>query len=573
MSLYDELQELATPQSFERGETYYEQGLVSSLVKKGDEYEAEVRGSKRYKQYIKLEDGCWLEGTCSCPYAYDGICKHLVAVGIAIDSQDFSEVHVAYEEEGEKMDSELFFSDVFEGSSPEKKIQFLKQALQKNAWLRGQYASFVAPKDAPVAKVKLDSIRENMSKALQRENFSQAAIWREMENFRDYYDDVNDILQRKLQGVFSRFNGQIQASLQQGHPEDALRILLGMYEGFILSVKEGDVADLLEQMWTVYDESLTLLYDYFHTSIMPTAQLKRMQDLWFERWDYYEQRVNHNRPESSLRYDLRPFTELLLNLASDEVSLHYLDMRVQSYQLAHEPEAAFLLLGLAKQEGDMDKWTEMAETFAAEHIEIAQLLLEWYRETGRMAAFNQLAKPLYQVYGSGIAVYLKRYLNRDEAPDLYINILTDELFSKPSLKGYQSWRSHVSESEKEAFIQRLYPPSYGSTLLVDILTLEEKWEALYQLAQEKHKDRESLTMMLKPILEHYPDFCFHLLADTVAESVQHERGRSAYRQVCEWLKLMKKIPGYASRSQIVIQECYKQPLPSLKQEMSKAGLI
>lgn len=76
------IRELARSKSYQRGQSYYEQGAVSDVVRRGKRVRAEVEGS-RYQPYtVTIEfDDAGVAGTdCSCPYDYGGICKHRVAV-------------------------------------------------------------------------------------------------------------------------------------------------------------------------------------------------------------------------------------------------------------------------------------------------------------------------------------------------------------------------------------------------------------------------------------------------------------------------------------------------------------
>jgi len=77
---------LARPQSFERGENYYEKGAVIEVVRRGNTLQAAVEGSQ-YEPYqirIDLDDTGIVETTCSCPYDHGGICKHRVAVLLTV---------------------------------------------------------------------------------------------------------------------------------------------------------------------------------------------------------------------------------------------------------------------------------------------------------------------------------------------------------------------------------------------------------------------------------------------------------------------------------------------------------
>jgi uncharacterized Zn finger protein len=73
---------LATPESFARGRSYFDDGAVSDLIRRGDRLTAEVEGSEfaAYQISIRLHDGGVAEARCSCPYDWGGYCKHIVAV-------------------------------------------------------------------------------------------------------------------------------------------------------------------------------------------------------------------------------------------------------------------------------------------------------------------------------------------------------------------------------------------------------------------------------------------------------------------------------------------------------------
>jgi len=73
---------LATPESFARGRSYFDDGAVSDLIRRGNRLTVEVEGSEfaPYEVSIRLHDGGVAEAQCSCPYDWGGYCKHIVAV-------------------------------------------------------------------------------------------------------------------------------------------------------------------------------------------------------------------------------------------------------------------------------------------------------------------------------------------------------------------------------------------------------------------------------------------------------------------------------------------------------------
>ena len=85
-----DIQELANSSSFTKGVDYYKGGEVKNLIRNDNHFEGKVRGSRNYHVTLDIEDN-ELDFDCNCPYDYDGICKHCVALGLAILNGEFSE--------------------------------------------------------------------------------------------------------------------------------------------------------------------------------------------------------------------------------------------------------------------------------------------------------------------------------------------------------------------------------------------------------------------------------------------------------------------------------------------------
>lgn len=79
------IQEYASPESFRRGEDYYQQGAVLSVTGRGDTLHAEVAGSDfaPYNVRVSFDEAGITHATCSCPYEWGGWCKHIVAALLA----------------------------------------------------------------------------------------------------------------------------------------------------------------------------------------------------------------------------------------------------------------------------------------------------------------------------------------------------------------------------------------------------------------------------------------------------------------------------------------------------------
>ena len=83
------LHEYATSASIQRGREYLREGAVGDLVLRGDELEADVQGNapRPYRVWIEFDAEGVANATCTCPYDYEGWCKHIVAVLLAYAKQ------------------------------------------------------------------------------------------------------------------------------------------------------------------------------------------------------------------------------------------------------------------------------------------------------------------------------------------------------------------------------------------------------------------------------------------------------------------------------------------------------
>ncbi|MBF0459951.1 MAG: SWIM zinc finger family protein [Magnetococcales bacterium] len=79
----DTLRHLADARSFVRGDAYFSEGRVRSLLEEGGILTANVSGTREYRVRLEVEEG-ELGYSCTCPVGDEGdFCKHCVAVGLA----------------------------------------------------------------------------------------------------------------------------------------------------------------------------------------------------------------------------------------------------------------------------------------------------------------------------------------------------------------------------------------------------------------------------------------------------------------------------------------------------------
>jgi uncharacterized Zn finger protein len=100
------LRGLAHGKSYERGEGYYKDGAVRSLVMHAGKLASRVEGTEDYIVVLWL-DGQTLQHSCSCPMGeMDEFCKHCVAVALT-----YVEVASAPETEDDEVDEDEYLDE------------------------------------------------------------------------------------------------------------------------------------------------------------------------------------------------------------------------------------------------------------------------------------------------------------------------------------------------------------------------------------------------------------------------------------------------------------------------------
>jgi uncharacterized Zn finger protein len=74
----------ATSKSFQRGEDYYHQGAIIEVCQRGDQIQAAVEGNEAEPYVVQLafDAGGVTQVSCTCPYDFEGWCKHLIATAL-----------------------------------------------------------------------------------------------------------------------------------------------------------------------------------------------------------------------------------------------------------------------------------------------------------------------------------------------------------------------------------------------------------------------------------------------------------------------------------------------------------
>ncbi|MBU6123239.1 SWIM zinc finger family protein [Hymenobacter siberiensis] len=80
-----DLEALVPQKIFERGSAYYyDDNAVGRISRTGDTFKARVEGTETYRVELTMRPGKPPKIYCDCPYDYGDVCKHGIALGLAV---------------------------------------------------------------------------------------------------------------------------------------------------------------------------------------------------------------------------------------------------------------------------------------------------------------------------------------------------------------------------------------------------------------------------------------------------------------------------------------------------------
>lgn len=264
----DTIRQHTIAQSFDRGQSYYRAGSVHSLVQRGDRLQARVEGSEAndYRVDIGFDQSGITHATCSCPYDYEGWCKHIVATLLTCLHQP------------EQIEQRPDFAEVLAPLSREQ-LQTIVQNLadEQPEWMDAvelQIALLTQPKAKP------------SQKAPRRTSVDPKPIERQVQRIIDRYsegwndepalDEIRDIIQKA------------DAFLEQGDGHNALIILGAVIRAYVevwmnLDGSSGESGAFFEEL----DDALTEAILSAELSNQELQQWQEELQTWQEEVDGY----------------------------------------------------------------------------------------------------------------------------------------------------------------------------------------------------------------------------------------------------------------------------------------------
>ena len=551
------LKSAANPKSFSKGEDCYDD--VDDLIKNGNKYSATVYGTDEYD--VLITDSAFDEPTtyCSCPYDYDGICKHIVAVGLNIIDGNFEEEDIKVFENNQssditalKLPTTTFYEDFFKPKSKKIRKAFLQQLFANDESLRRQFYEFSKPKEETTPSVKESNLIEKTAKSLMKKLEKITAL--EPEDFysrgryNDYHydegDGYRDWIEEKIESIFNPFEKEALLFIQNGEVQAATEFLIGLYEGCLGLEFENETEDYMgdgfESVALAHLDSLIIRLNealkkvIFHendikTSILLILNRQANREDAFVFISFFESYL--------MALSIRPDIAKWLIKESSERHL--------TLDLIH------LTLANAETIDDDTLWIDSAEKLAHGKEDIMQLLLDKYLSLNRLTEFHKAANTAFTFFERGSFVpYLKSKVLKEYDTDLYIKVHLKSAKMKSELKDFLKVRSLLTPEMESEFIRS--SKKDNQNLYVDILNDDGDLAGILSFVKEQNSQSHSyyyhsygldMSKALTYIIKQYPDEVFKIVQRQALLAFDNMKmDRQGYAQACAYLKPLKKLP-------------------------------
>jgi len=237
--IYNYLASRADDKIVARGRGYYRYGYVEKLTLSPEgKFVAEVAGSEddNYEVFIEVKDGAVQDFGCDCPYDWGDVCKHLIAVALAIQDGKFKQAQPRLNEQG--------LYELLLDIDPDELLDFLADYAKRDSDFEDALrVRFEEPDEqTELAKLggKIDAALEDVSR------YGRGSRW---------YDSSSVDT--------SGISFEIEQRAKQGHVLLAFKSLETMYRKLIEVFEEqeecevaDEVEDCLRQMREVADQAI-----------------------------------------------------------------------------------------------------------------------------------------------------------------------------------------------------------------------------------------------------------------------------------------------------------------------------
>jgi uncharacterized Zn finger protein len=519
---------------------YLNEGRVRELGISGSIANAIVRGTRNYVVRIDLDHD--LSSTCTCPYDFEGYCKHIVATLLAL-SKGYEGIVKSSEAEEDEINRVLRNMDVgqlrdfLKKESRDKTIKrnlliFATGETKAGGRSVDEYKKDISElydasdDDDGYIEVEFSEFVDLAERCMKKNNFTEAAnvyqalsevIAENMDSFDDSDGYYGDRFWEAIRGLSSCVNSM--------RPDEKLGYISYLFQRF--TKMEPDYFQ------EGYDEALRLVctgrddLQQLVKLLSPRLPRSSLADSKKGNWDrYYESRII---------LDMQAFALDGLASLGDVESRRELYELLQRYRF-HDEEFCLLYSERLAKDGRVDEAVKIAEEglrkfptrlttelrlFLSKHYEM--LSPEKYRENLKILFFEELDWGYYEKL-------------RKVSGEQWNSMLQE------MLKHFSSHARREYDDDDDV----------DGTILIEIYVREKMFDSALKEVLARRSLRV-LSRYYKHLAKSYPEEYFNAYKEVLLPYADSRMGRDYYHEVALQLKKMKAIRGFERASREYIE--------------------
>ena len=580
------LRQLANATSYSRGEDYFYNRAVRRIKRIGNTFGGQVGGSERYEVSLTLTNDA-PSFSCSCPYHFDGICKHAVAFGMAVLEQFGPELYPTEATPASNAPA-VDLNILWQQTTTDQKLVFLRQLLDKQPDLRVQLTQFIQPETKPAKpaednRLAIEKISTEVYEALSGLRFDDDGLEMDEE---DYYSEESPDPVPLIESMLDAYADKTAAALREGRLSDALTLCMGVYEGThsVIEVAVDDygvIDDYPTQTWAVWNKLLADAYRQLASRVLHPDTIGAALDQLAARVRYFDET---DEEHEELYFDVKAFEPLLLALVTDMPSARAVQQAIERHDW-QQRGTEYIQLHIADTLLDYESWLNTANQFADQDATIGLQLLERQNEPGNLALVLQTLHRLNKHFPGQFDAFI--LANIDEAKltpgpnlTLYLTALQTRARRTGQLPDYLKLRTYWPESQRRAFADSLLPETgwymEHPLFYAQVLQTENRMTDLFMwLKTLNWPQTRSLPDLLTIAAQSHPTECLTLVRDrAIAQLETGKRDRTHYAIIANWLAALYTIPSLKPEVRILSTQLITQfnTLRALKDELMMKGL-
>lgn len=583
----------ASESSYNRGKNYKD--FVRKLKKEGDFYTAKVDGSETYKvEIFDMPDG--IQSNCTCPYNYEGICKHIVAVGLNIVSGNFKEVKMTEIAESpaidvvneEPINTATFYQNEFLKVKKDKQNAFIKLLFARDEAVCRKFLTYIRPPVIPLStSTNIDELSNEIAARisdididdyLNEENDNDEHYRGNGRYDYDEYDEDSeeydtDSLEKEVLRLLEPYGKRAIDTLAKGQLLDSARIILSIYEAeFLIEEPElGDYSDVsyYNTMESYFGQIATKWGDKALSKGIKKVDYEAVLKLILDRWQPFKR--FHGKTESA-PYEIlnEVFFEFIIEKAQAEhLFLDFMTTNNLHTSIHHE-----LTKRLCEKLNKPDFLLEKLAIYGLDNAELAKELLQAYIERDNRDRFVVIAQQASEKFNWSINEFIAEQILPTDNLGFFKKIVSEVAAQRQRLDLYSRWAAEMTPAEQEDYLDA--QKKRNESFYIKLLENAKRYSDLLIFAEQRIENTNSTSFetAAQLVFNIYPNEIFPLYCERIVLRMgDNASGREHYRRIVSELQPMKQIKGKEEDLKAFIRELRAKygRLPAFLDELKRGG--